>query len=154
LAVVNQAHILFIALLLLQISGTIANTGHSVIFTVDNETIYNSYGSSLSSMGMGSSSSSSNMQNSNQIPVNLTGGPLSYRYRFHEIHIHYGLHDQFGSEHSVEGYTFPAEVSFHLILSLFTNCNLPLHLVSRKNFCISFFRVAINSYHHRGTMKQ
>ena len=51
------------------------------------------------------------MQISNQIPVNLTGGPLSYRYRFHEIHIHYGLHDQFGSEHSVEGYTFPAEVS-------------------------------------------
>lgn len=57
--------------------------------------------------GMGSS----NMQISNQTPVNLTGGPLSYRYRFHEIHIHYGLHDQFGSEHSVEGYTFPAEVS-------------------------------------------
>lgn len=44
------------------------------------------------------------------MPVNLTGGPLSYRYRFHEIHIHYGLHDQFGSEHSVEGYAFPAEV--------------------------------------------
>lgn len=51
------------------------------------------------------------MQISNQTPVNLTGGPLSYRYRFHEIHIHYGLHDQFGSEHSVEGYTFPAEVN-------------------------------------------
>jgi Eukaryotic-type carbonic anhydrase len=58
-----------------------------------------------SSMGSGS------MQISNQTPVNLTGGPLSYRYRFHEIHIHYGLHDQFGSEHSVEGYTFPAEVN-------------------------------------------
>lgn len=43
--------------------------------------------------------------------MNVTGGPLSYRYRFQEIHIHYGLHDQFGSEHSVEGYTFPAEVS-------------------------------------------
>lgn len=76
------------------------------------------------------------MQINNQIPVNLTGkivkfhrrkrklinfkflnfagGPLSYRYRFHEMHIHYGLHDQFGSEHSVEGYTFPAEVrQFH-----------------------------------------
>lgn len=88
-----------------QISGTIANTGHSVIFTVDNDTIYNSYASSsMSSMN-------NNMQISNQIPVNLTGGPLSYRYRFHEIHIHYGLHDQFGSEHSVEGYTFPAEVN-------------------------------------------
>ncbi|XP_052873571.1 carbonic anhydrase-related protein 10 [Anopheles cruzii] len=73
-----------------RISGTIANTGHSVIFTADNETI-SAYGTP-------------------QIPVNLTGGPLSYRYRFHEIHVHYGLHDQFGSEHSVESYTFPAEI--------------------------------------------
>lgn len=89
-----------------QISGKIANTGHSIIFTADvNETIFNSYGSL--------SSSHNNMQSS-QIPVNLTGGPLSYRYRFHEIHIHYGLHDQFGSEHSVEGYTFPAEVNIIL----------------------------------------
>lgn len=46
-----------------------------------------------------------------QMAVNITGGPLSYRYRFQEIHIHYGLHDQFGSEHSVQGYTFPAEVT-------------------------------------------
>uniref|UniRef100_A0A182W688 Alpha-carbonic anhydrase domain-containing protein n=1 Tax=Anopheles minimus TaxID=112268 RepID=A0A182W688_9DIPT len=73
-----------------RISGTITNTGHSVIFTADNETS-SAYGTP-------------------QIPVNLTGGPLSYRYRFHEIHVHYGLHDQFGSEHSVEGYTFPAEI--------------------------------------------
>lgn len=74
----------------LQISGTISNTGHSVVFTINNETAPSS--------------------GTVQVPVNLTGGPLSYRYRFHEIHIHYGLHDQFGSEHSVEGYTFPAEV--------------------------------------------
>ncbi|CAO1383134.1 unnamed protein product [Diamesa serratosioi] len=84
-----------------RISGSIANTGHSVIFTADNDTsIYSSYGNS----------NSGGMQINNQIPVNLTGGPLSYRYRFHEMHIHYGLHDQFGSEHSVEGYTFPAEI--------------------------------------------
>lgn len=76
----------------LQITGIISNTGHSVIFTADNDTV--------------------NITNGPQIPVNLTGGPLSYRYRFHEIHVHYGLHDQFGSEHSVEGYTFPAEVNF------------------------------------------
>lgn len=76
--------------LYLQISGIICNTGHSVIFTADNDTVSTS--------------------TSPQIPVNITGGPLSYRYRFEEIHIHYGLHDQFGSEHSVEAYTFPAEV--------------------------------------------
>lgn len=68
------------------------NTGHSVIFRADNETIYEG----------------------SQVAVNLTGGPLSYRYRFHEIHIHYGLHDQFGSEHSVQGYTFPAEVKISI----------------------------------------
>lgn len=91
--------------LCLQISGKIANTGHSVIFTADNDTIFLPY--------HGSSSSMSDMQISNQIAVNLTGGPLSYRYQFQEIHIHYGLHDQFGSEHSVEGYSFPAEVNKH-----------------------------------------
>ncbi|KAL9881726.1 carbonic anhydrase-related protein 10 isoform X1 [Glossina fuscipes] len=73
-----------------RISGLIANTGHSVIFTAGNDTVANYDGM--------------------QTPVNITGGPFSYRYRFHEIHIHYGLHDQFGSEHSVDGYTFPAEI--------------------------------------------
>jgi hypothetical protein len=63
------------------------NTGHSVIFTVDNDTRHH---------------------------INVTGGPLSYKYQFQEIHIHYGLHDQFGSEHSINGYNFPAEVSFSL----------------------------------------
>lgn len=43
--------------------------------------------------------------------VNITGGPLSYRYQFHEIHIHYGMRDDAGSEHTVDGYAFPAEVS-------------------------------------------
>jgi carbonic anhydrase len=65
------------------VSGSIMNTGHSVIFTVDNDTRHH---------------------------INVTGGPLSYKYQFQEIHIHYGLHDQFGSEHSINGYNFPAEV--------------------------------------------
>lgn len=67
-----------------------ANTGHSVIFRID--------------------SNSSHIYEDSRIPINITGGPLSYRYRFEEIHIHYGLHDQYGSEHSVQGYAFPAEV--------------------------------------------
>lgn len=71
-----------------QVSGSITNTGHSVIFTVENSTRHH---------------------------INVTGGPLSYKYQFHEIHIHYGLHDQFGSEHSINGYAFPAEVSAYLI---------------------------------------
>jgi len=62
-----------------------------------------------------------------QTPVNISGGPLSYRYRFHEIHMHYGLNDQFGSEHSVEGYTFPAEVRYtYIALCITLNPVLPL----------------------------
>jgi hypothetical protein len=70
-----------------QIHGSIANTGHSVVFTVDNTTTRH---------------------------VNITGGPLSYRYQFHEIHVHFGLRDDAGSEHTVNGYAFPAEVSTQL----------------------------------------
>lgn len=56
-------------------------------------------------------SNSSQIYDDSRLAINITGGPLSYRYRFEEMHIHYGLHDQYGSEHSVQGYTFPAEVS-------------------------------------------
>lgn len=99
----SNAYLLVLLLLIcfLQISGLIANTGHSVIFTAGNDTVANYDGM--------------------QVPVNITGGPLSYRYRFHEIHIHYGLHDQFGSEHSVDGYTFPAEVSSRSNFLLYFN---------------------------------
>lgn len=70
-----------------RVGGVLTNTGHSVVFSVDNDTRH---------------------------PVNISGGPLSYRYQFHEIHLHYGLHDVGGSEHTVDGYAFPAEVSQYL----------------------------------------
>ncbi|KAJ8678779.1 hypothetical protein QAD02_014566, partial [Eretmocerus hayati] len=66
-----------------KVGGILTNTGHSVVFTVDNDT---------------------------RQPVNISGGPLSYRYQFHEIHLHYGLTDNVGSEHTVDGYNFPAEI--------------------------------------------
>lgn len=66
-----------------RVSGILQNTGHSIVFTIDND---------------------------NRQPVNISGGPLSYRYQFHEVHLHYGLTDGFGSEHTVDGYAFPAEV--------------------------------------------
>lgn len=68
---------------MLQINGTITNTGHSVFLAIANDSCDR---------------------------INITGGPLSYRYQFQEIHIHYGLHDHFGSEHSIDGHFFPAEV--------------------------------------------
>ncbi|XP_068907434.1 carbonic anhydrase-related protein 10 isoform X1 [Tenebrio molitor] len=84
-----------------RVSGSIMNTGHSVIFTVDNDTRHH---------------------------INVTGGPLSYKYQFQEIHIHYGLHDQFGSEHSINGYNFPAEIQiFGFNSQLYTNFSEALH---------------------------
>lgn len=66
-----------------RINGVLANTGHSVVFAVENDTRH---------------------------PVNISGGPLSYRYQFHEIHLHFGADDRIGSEHTVDGHAFPAEV--------------------------------------------
>ncbi|UYV75856.1 CA10 [Cordylochernes scorpioides] len=64
------------------VSGQIVNTGHSVVFRADPA-----------------------------VPgVNISGGPLSYNYRFQEIHLHYGRTDGRGSEHTLAGRAFPAEV--------------------------------------------
>lgn len=68
-----------------RISGIITNTGHGVIFRVSD------------SLAPG-------------LAVNISGGPLSYQYRFHELHIHYGRSDDRGSEHTIAGKPFPAEL--------------------------------------------
>ena len=91
------------------------NTGHSVIFYTgpwDEDTEgENGYFSSNGNNGGGGGSGGSS--GSPKTLVNITGGPLSYRYQFHEIHIHYGLRDDGGSEHFVDGYAFPAEVAHY-----------------------------------------
>lgn len=46
-----------------------------------------------------------------KIRVNITGGPLAYHYQFEEVYIHYGLDNAHGSEHRINNYAFPAEVS-------------------------------------------
>ena len=43
-------------------------------------------------------------------PLNVTGGPLSYRYQLTEARLHYGLADDTGSEHTINSKAFPAEV--------------------------------------------
>ncbi|PRD35535.1 UNVERIFIED_CONTAM: Carbonic anhydrase-related protein 10 [Trichonephila clavipes] len=68
------------------VSGAITNTGHGVIF----RTFAASHAEIL----------------------NITGGPLSYKYRFSEIHIHFARTDEKGSEHLISGYQFPAEKHF------------------------------------------
>jgi len=73
---------------LLQVSGTLYNTGQTLVFRVDKDTKHH---------------------------VNISGGPLAYRYQFEEIYIHYGTENHQGSEHHIHGYSFPAEVSQTLL---------------------------------------
>ncbi|XP_066982732.1 carbonic anhydrase-related protein 10-like [Macrobrachium rosenbergii] len=65
-----------------RVSGSLENTGHSVVLTLD----------------------------SGKVPLNVTGGPLSYRYQLTEAHLHYGAVDLMGSEHTINGRAFPAEI--------------------------------------------
>lgn len=67
-----------------QISGTLHNTGQSLVFRVERDS---------------------------KLSVNISGGPLAYRYQFEEIYIHYGTENNLGSEHQIHGYSFPGEVS-------------------------------------------
>ncbi|KAL4144005.1 hypothetical protein QTP88_006250 [Uroleucon formosanum] len=65
-----------------KVSGTIENTGQSLVFRVDKESKY---------------------------VLNITEGPLTYRYQFQEFYIHFGTDNNLGSEHKIQGYSFPAE---------------------------------------------
>lgn len=66
-----------------RIHGVLVNTGHDLVFQINNPAQHN---------------------------INITGGPFSYHYRIHEIHIHFGSIDEKGSEHAIDGYTYPAEI--------------------------------------------
>ncbi|XP_026273236.2 carbonic anhydrase-related protein 10-like isoform X1 [Frankliniella occidentalis] len=69
-----------------KISGTLANTGQSLVLRVDQDSKHH---------------------------VNISGGPLAYRYQLQEGYIHYGTHDGHGSEHTVQGQTFPGEIQLY-----------------------------------------
>ncbi|XP_042227277.1 carbonic anhydrase-related protein 10-like [Homarus americanus] len=62
-----------------KISGTLHNTGQSVIFKVEKGTKHH---------------------------VNITGGPLVYKYRFEDLYIHFGEANDQGSEHQINGAPF------------------------------------------------
>ena len=44
--------------------------------------------------------------------INLTGGPTSYQYRLTEVILHFGSTDMVGSEHTIAGRAFAAEVNY------------------------------------------
>ena len=64
-------------------SGTLKNTGHDVKLELDDPSEHY---------------------------VNISGGPLSYHYRATEVVVHFGSTDLTGSEHTIGGQHFPAEV--------------------------------------------
>ncbi|KAK8728470.1 hypothetical protein OTU49_008964, partial [Cherax quadricarinatus] len=69
-----------------KVSGTLHNAGQSVIFKVEKGTKHH---------------------------VNITGGPLVYKYRFEDLYIHFGAANDKGSEHQINGATFPAEIQLY-----------------------------------------
>lgn len=46
------------------------------------------------------------------IPVALTGGPLDHRYKLVQFHAHWGQNCICGSEHTINGHSFSAELHF------------------------------------------
>jgi len=66
-----------------KVGGHLINMGQGLLFTVDN---------------------------SSKPTINVTGGPLSYKYEFHQMLLHFGLSDEVGSEHTIANKSFPAEL--------------------------------------------
>lgn len=53
------------------------------------------------------------LEKSPKQPVNVSGGPLAYRYQLDELYFHYGIEDHTGSEHRIHGNAFPAEIQIY-----------------------------------------
>jgi hypothetical protein len=87
-----------IVMFALQVSGKLENTGRVVRVVLDESTSGSIAGSSVSAAG------------SHVVHVNISGGPLSYQYRVTEIVLHFGSINNLGSEHTINGLSFPAEV--------------------------------------------
>ncbi|XP_050722432.1 putative carbonic anhydrase-like protein 2 isoform X1 [Eriocheir sinensis] len=71
-----------------RVSGVINNTGHSVVLTLGGTSRHHP-------------------------PINITGGPLSYRYQVSHVQLHFGAVDHVGSEHTINGTAFPAELQVY-----------------------------------------
>lgn len=82
-------------MLLFQSHGNVVNTGHGI--------------SLLLELGI------------NEM-VNISGGPLAYNYPIFDVSLHFGLRDEKGSEHTIDGKYFAGEVSsFNLKNQLLIN---------------------------------
>lgn len=58
----------------------------------------------------------------------ISGGPLSYQYTLTDIALHYGRENNRGSEHTINGVQFPAEIQLYAYNSqLFANSSEARH---------------------------
>ncbi|XP_023322037.1 putative carbonic anhydrase-like protein 1 [Eurytemora carolleeae] len=48
-----------------------------------------------------------------QLAINITGGPLAYKYQFQEMYFHWGEPGRPGAEHTVNHQQFPAEIQIY-----------------------------------------
>ncbi|XP_045102307.1 carbonic anhydrase-related protein 10-like [Portunus trituberculatus] len=125
-----------------KVSGVVNNTGHSVVFTVDEDHEDPALNAAVGGLGgvpgslvggagvMGGAGSLGRPLGENigveggvdylhrvhrhkNPPLNITGGPLSYRYRVGQVQLHFGSKDHMGSEHTVNGTSFPAEIQIY-----------------------------------------
>ena len=71
------------------VSGKITNTDQTLVFKVED----------------------------GQVAVNITGGPLAYKYQFQQMFFHWGVNGGPGSEHTVNRHSFPAEIQLYGINS-------------------------------------
>lgn len=81
-----------------QVKGVLENNGHSIVFRATGPSEVQP--PSLSGLPF------------EKLPntVNISGGPLSYSYTFDSVQLHFGRTDSVGSEHTISGLAFPAEV--------------------------------------------
>ena len=75
-----------------QVAGTLENTGHGIVFRVDTD---------------------------HKHRVNISRGPVVYNYPIYSISIHFGQReDGSGSEHTIDGQNFVAEVGNSFVFFL------------------------------------
>ncbi|XP_014675755.1 PREDICTED: putative carbonic anhydrase-like protein 2 [Priapulus caudatus] len=87
----------------LRLRGQLSNNGHNLVYKPSND--------------------------SSDVHLTISGGPLAYHYTFHAIHVHFGMKDALGSEHTVNDRAFPAEIQIIFYNSdLYANISEAKHL--------------------------
>ncbi|KAL7640656.1 UNVERIFIED_CONTAM: hypothetical protein RMT77_008931 [Armadillidium vulgare] len=107
-----------------KVSGILNNTGHSIILTLgsdgaENEGQRGDYLDQVFKINEEYSNLvdevliQTKFRETKPQSINLTGGPLSYKYQISHVQFHLGVADHEGSEHTINGSTFPAELQIY-----------------------------------------